>query len=163
MNIIKTINTENDKCAKQYKTPHNTEQIPAENVSIKLAKKESNENPVFYISYAYARICSILKENQIKEVNLKYENINNEDAYKLLEKIYNFKNVVKDAAKKEIPHLIANYCYELANLFHIYYSKHRILTENEMETAENLNLITAVKITLGNALSLIGVIPPEKM
>lgn len=130
---------------------------------LELAKKESNENPVFYISYAYARICSILKENELKQLDLKYENINNEDIYKLLEKVYNFKEIVKDAADKEIPHIIANYCYELANLFHIYYSKHRILTENETETAENLNLITAVKITLWNALNLIGVIPLEKM
>ncbi len=128
-----------------------------------LAKKESNENPVFYISYAYARICSVLKEAKAAINTTEYKNIKNEDAYKLLEKIYYFPEIVKDAANKELPHLIANYAYELANLFHIYYSKHRILTEDSLETAENLNLIQAVKITLGNALNLIGVIPPEKM
>ena len=128
-----------------------------------LAKKESNENPVFYICYAYARICSVLKDSILPTEKLSYQNINNDEVNRLLEKIYLFPTIVKDAANKEIPHLIANYCYELANLFHIYYSKHRILTENEIETNENLNLITAVKITLGNALDLIGVIPPEKM
>lgn len=128
-----------------------------------LAKKESNENPVFYISYAYARISSVLREQEVPKEELTYENIKNEEVYRLLEKIYIFPEIVKDAALKELPHLIANYSYELANLFHIYYSKHRILTENEAETAESLNLILATKITLNNALNLIGVIPPEKM
>ncbi len=128
-----------------------------------LAKKESNENPVFYICYAYARICSVLKDSILPTEKLSYQNINNDEVNRLLEKIYLFPTIVKDAANKEIPHLIANYAYELANLFHAYYSKHRILTENEEETKESLNLIQATKIVLNNALNLIGVIPPEKM
>lgn len=132
---------------------------------LNLAKKESSENPVYYISYAYARICSILKTNTNPDINLKYTSdlTKNIDVYKLLEKVYNFPEVVKAAAIKELPHLIANYCYELANLFHIYYSKYRIITDNEVETAEGLNIIMAVKTTLYNGLNLIGVIPPEKM
>lgn len=132
---------------------------------LELAKKESSENPVYYISYAYARICSILKDQKLPEVNIKYTSnlVNNPDVCKLLEKVYNFPEVVILATSKELPHLIANYCYELANLFHIYYSKYRIITDNEVETAEGLNIIMAVKITLFNALNLIGVIPPEKM
>ncbi len=128
-----------------------------------LAKKESSENPVFYICYAYARICSVLKDNALPTEKLNYESIKNDEVNRLLEKIYLFPEIVKDAANKEIPHLIANYAYELANLFHVYYSKHRILTENETETKESLNLIQATKIVLNNALNLIGVIPPEKM
>jgi len=132
---------------------------------LELAKKESSENPVYYISYAYARICSILKDQEVANIDLKYESdlVKNEDVYKLLEKVYDFPEVVETAAIKELPHLIASYCYELANLFHIYYSKYRIITDNEMETAEGLNIISAVKITLYNGLNLIGVIPPEKM
>ena len=56
-----------------------------------------------------------------------------------------------------------NYVYELASLFHLYYAKNRVLTDNEQETLENLNLIKCVKQTIFNALNLIGVIPPEKM
>lgn len=130
---------------------------------IEVAKKESNENPIYYICYAYARICSILKEYKTLPEVQNFEAIKNEEAYNVLEQVYNFSQVVTDAATKELPHIIANYCYELANLFHIYYSKHRIISDDETETNEQLNLITAVKITLENALNLIGIIPPEKM
>ena len=71
--------------------------------------------------------------------------------------------MVKNAALKELPHLITNYVYELASLFHLYYAKNRVLTSDEEETLENLNLIKCVKQTLFNALDLIGVIPPEQM
>ena len=71
--------------------------------------------------------------------------------------------MVKTAATKELPHLITNYVYELASLFHLYYAKNRVLTDDEEETLENLNLIKCVKQTLFNALDLIGVIPPEQM
>lgn len=127
------------------------------------AKAKSNENPVYYVSYAYARICSILKSKEIMEKIDNYTTLNKASAYNVLEKVYEFPEVVKDAALKELPHLITKYVYELATEFHAFYSKNRILTENEQETQENLNLIKGVKITLENALDLIGVIPPEKM
>ena len=93
----------------------------------------------------------------------KYIAINDNTSYNVLEKVYEFPEVVKNAALKELPHLITNYVYELASLFHLYYAKNRVLTENEQETLENLNLIKGVKQTLFNALDLIGVIPPEQM
>lgn len=128
-----------------------------------LAKSKSNENPVFYVSYAYARICSILNSQENVKNCEKYIAIKDETSYNVLEKVYEFPEVVKMAATKELPHLITNYVYELASLFHIYYAKNRILTDNEEETLENLNLIKCVKQTLFNALNLIGVIPPEQM
>ncbi len=127
------------------------------------AKAKSNENPVYYVSYAYARICSILNSQENKEKITNYTTLNNNDAYNVLEKVYEFPDVVKDAALKELPHLITKYAYDLATEFHAFYSKKRILTEDKQETQENLDLIKGVKITLENALSLIGVIPPEKM
>ena len=127
---------------------------------LSLAKSKSNENPVFYVCYAYARICSILKGHENIE---KFIAINDNTSYNVLEKVYEFPEVVKNAALKELPHLITNYVYELASLFHLYYAKNRVLTENEQETLENLNLIKGVKQTLFNALDLIGVIPPEQM
>ena len=128
-----------------------------------LAKSKSNENPVFYVSYAYARISSILREKDVTKIPEKFETLNNEDTYNVLEKVYAFPEVVKTAALKELPHLITNYVYELANMFHTYYASNRILTDNLEETAENILLIKAVRQTIYNALNLIGVIPPEKM
>lgn len=129
---------------------------------IELAKKQSNENPVYYVCYAYARICSILDKKEIKNV-AEYKYINDESAYNVLASVYKFPEVVENACKKELPHLITNYVYELASLFHTFYEKHRIITDNEKETNENLNLILAIKITLFNALNLIGVVPDERM
>ena len=130
---------------------------------MKLAKEKSSENPVYYVSYAYARICSILNdyEDDIKVDD--YSSIKNEDTSKLLNVVAQFPEVVKKAATKELPHLITNYVYELANAFHAYYSKNRIVVDDEAELKANLNMIKAVKITIKNALDLIGVIPPEKM
>ncbi len=130
---------------------------------IELAKSKSNENPVYYVSYAYARICSILSKYE-NIVNIdKYETINEEDAYNLLACTYKFPDVVKSACQKEMPHIITNYVYELASLFHTYYEKCRIISDDEKSTMENLNLIKSVKITLHNALDLIGVVPEERM
>ncbi len=130
---------------------------------IGLAKSKSNDNPVYYVCYAYARICSILdKYKQIPKVE-KYTCINEEAAYNVLACIYKFKEVCENASQKLMPHLVTNYVYELASLFHTYYEKCRVISEDEHKTMENLNLIKAVKITLYNALNLIGVIPDERM
>lgn len=128
-----------------------------------LALKTSNDNPVYYISYAYARICSILNTVDKIETIDNYHTLNSKEAYNVLEMLEKFPSVVTSSATKELPHLISNYVYDLASTFHTYYAKHRIITENEEETNEQLNLILAVKITLANALNLIGIIPPEKM
>lgn len=130
---------------------------------LQLAKSMSNENPVYYVSYAYARICSILREKNHDKIIKKYVAINDETSYNVLEKVYEFKEVVEKAALKELPHIITNYVYELASLFHLYYAKTRILTDDEEETLEKINLIKGVKQTIWNALNLIGVEPPEKM
>ena len=127
-----------------------------------LAKKNSSENPVFYVSYAYARICTILNEQEPTPVE-KYTTIAEEDAYNVLMQLYMFPDVVETAAKKQLPHLIVNYVYDLANLFHTFYSKYRIMVPDKQKTNENLNMINAVKITIFNALELIGVTPPERM
>ncbi len=130
---------------------------------IGLAKSKSNDNPVYYVSYAYARICSILNKYPEIPKKEKYTCINEESAYNVLASIYKFKEVCENACQKEMPHLITNYVYELASLFHTYYEKCRVISEDEQKTIENLNLIKAVKITLYNALNLIGVVPDERM
>lgn len=130
-----------------------------------LAIKKSNENPVYYIQYAHARICSILREAYEKNIEYAttFETINSEEAYDILKKVYEFNDVIENSASRKLPHLIANYAYDLAGLFHTYYAKEKILTDNKKYSEERIALIKAVKITIKNALSLIGVSAPEKM
>ena len=132
---------------------------------INLALKKSNENPFFYVGYAHARICSIL--NEAKEKNLKIncdvKNVSDNDSKALLLKVYEFTDVIEAAALKKEPHLITNYVYELASMFHNYYGKHRILTDDVNISEERLGIIKSVGITINNALRLIGVKAPSKM
>lgn len=132
---------------------------------INLAVKKSNDNPYFYVGYAHARICSILREAKEKNINISTDikHINDEDSKALLLKIYEFNDVVISSALKKEPHLITNYVYDLASLFHNYYGKHRILTDDEELSSEYLGLIKTVQITIKNALRLIGVSAPDQM
>lgn len=132
---------------------------------INLAVKKSSDNPFFYVGYAHARICSILNDAESKNININtnISNIIDEDSKALLLKVYEFGDVVKASAQKKEPHLITNYAYELASMFHNYYGKHRILTEDEQSSSERLSLIKTVQITINNALKLIGVDAPNKM
>ena len=93
----------------------------------------------------------------------KYTYLNNENTYNILNKLYEFKDTVINAGVKRLPHLIANYVYELATLFHSYYAKEKIITDNVEETEEKLALIKAIKIVLNTSLDLIGIIPREEM
>ena len=132
---------------------------------INLALKQSSDNPFFYVGYAHARISSILEDAKTKglEINTNIKNIIDVDSKALLLKVYEFTGVVETAAIKKEPHLITNYVYELASMFHNYYGKHRILTDDKVISSENLGLIKTVKITIKNALRLIGVSAPNKM
>lgn len=132
---------------------------------INLAIKKSNENPLFYVQYAHARICSILDEAKQKNIKLctKIKKLSDDDSKALLLKVYEFSDIVEASALKMEPHLITNYVHELASLFHNYYSKHRILTDDIVESSEKLGLIKTVQIVIKNALRLIGVKAVNKM
>lgn len=132
---------------------------------ISLALKQSSDNPLFYVGYAHARICSILKDAKEKNIsiNTNMSSIIDDDSKALLLKVYEFTDVVENAAIKKEPHLITNYVYDLASMFHNYYGKHRILTDDSKESSERLGLIKTVGITIKNALKLIGVNAPDKM
>ena len=132
--------------------------------NIDLALKETNENPVYYIEYANARICSILKNYRKKPEKIKkYTNIQSEEAYTILNKLTEFEDVVISASNKQEPHQVANYVYDLATLFHSFYTKEKIITDNELETNEKINLLLAIQIVIQNALNLLGIIPREEM
>ena len=127
-----------------------------------LAVKNSNENPIYYIEYANARISSILRGR--KEENVEsFSTIDNELAYTILNKLIEFEDIVISAASKGLPHLVANYLYELASLFHSYYAIEKIVTDDEVYTKERIALIRAIKVVMNNASSMLGLILREEM
>lgn len=131
-----------------------------------LAKSQSSENPVYYIQYAYARICSILR--QLEEPLEPYLNkegfVYTTDAEEeLIEKIGEFEKALIDAAAKREPYRIASYAYDLSSLFHQFYNACRVLNEEEPIKSSRLKLIVGTQYTLKNVLKILGVTAPEKM
>lgn len=132
--------------------------------NIDLALKQNSENPVYYIEYANARICSILKKSKNFATNIeKYQTLESQYIYNILNKLNEFKDIVETSASKKAPHIIANYVYELASLFHTYYNQEKIVTEDIQYTSERINLLKAIQIVINNSLNLIGIIPREEM
>ena len=128
-----------------------------------LAKTQSNDNPVYYAQYAYARICSVLRSAQpIKQES--YQLLVSEKETDLLKHINSFTDVIADAAITRAPNKICNYIQKLATYFHSFYGACKIIDQSNPElTNERLSLALATKITLRNALNLLGVSAPEKM
>lgn len=132
--------------------------------NIDLALKQNSENPVYYIEYANARICSILKKSKNFATNIdKYQTLKSQYIYNILNKLNEFKDIVETSASKKAPHIIANYVYDLASLFHTYYNQEKIVTEDIQYTSERINLLKAIQIVINNSLNLIGIIPREEM
>ncbi|MGD6959271.1 arginine--tRNA ligase [Rossellomorea aquimaris] len=133
-----------------------------------LAVSQSNENPVYYAQYAHARICSILRQAEeqglASEDKIDLKLIGTEKEVDLLKKLGEFPQMVADAAEKRTPHRVANYINDLASAFHSFYNANKVLDEENRElTTARLALVKVVRITLQNALALIGVAAPEKM
>ena len=129
-----------------------------------MAVKESNENPVYYAQYAHARVCSILRSGTNIPKASKYDLLVHPKEIDLLKYINEFPVIVSDAAVTRQPHKICNYIQKLASLFHSFYADCKVLDDDNVKiTAQRLALVTAVKITLKNALKLIGVSAPERM
>ncbi|AWB42881.1 arginine--tRNA ligase [Paenibacillus sp. CAA11] len=134
-----------------------------------LAISTSNENPVFYVQYAHARVCSIFRQAEEQGIPLptpssvNYAKLTAEHEYDLLRKIGELPEEVATAAQNYAPHRLVRYVYELASLFHSYYKAERVITEDAEQTAARLALLGAVRTTLANVLKLIGVEAPERM
>ena len=128
-----------------------------------LARKKDNDNPVFYIQYAYARICSILKQSNFQPQE-SYTLLVDPREVDLLKHIAALPSTVADAAATRLPNKICNYCYKLATFFHSFYGSCKINDPSNPElTNERLALIEATRITLKNALWLLGVSAPDHM
>lgn len=129
-----------------------------------LARKQSNDNPVFYAQYAHARICSILRNMEKHDSVEVYDLLTHEKEVQLLKQIHDFTNVVSDAAMHRAPNKVCNYIQKLASLFHSFYSACKVNNSQQPAlSAQRVDLLMACQITLRNALQLIGVTPVEKM
>jgi arginyl-tRNA synthetase len=132
---------------------------------LELAKKETEENPVFYVQYAYARIRSIFEE--LKKRKMEYEEggfspkLLNDEEERLLRKFIKFYDVLEEVAESLEPHLIVQFLLEIVPLFHQFYTKHRVLVEDKLERNHRLEIIKCMQKLIETGLSLIGVKPPE--
>lgn len=134
-----------------------------------VAKSQSMENPVYYIQYAYARICSIIKKAELegikigknKEGNLQL--LDKGEEFELIKKLSSLKEVVRKSALTWKPHLLTTYLYDLASSFHRYYTVHRVITEDTELTKARLILIDCTRIVLFNTFKILGISAPESM
>ena len=129
-----------------------------------LARKHSSENPVYYIQYAYARCASILR--RVKEVKKleTYSLLTNDKEVSILKELASFEQILVDICKYKEVNILCNYAYRLASLFHSYYNECKVIDETNSElTIERLALVKAIKITLENALNLLGIEVKEDM
>lgn len=129
-----------------------------------LAKEQSSNNPVFYVQYAHARLCSILESAKDIELDFDGKKLNQPSEIALLKHLANFQNVINDAAKERAPYKITNYTHDLAEHVHSFYSECRVIDRNDIATsASRLALCKASQIVMKNALQLIGVNAPQRM
>lgn len=131
-----------------------------------LAVSRSNENPVYYVQYAHARVCSMLRQG--KEMDLKEDAdlslISSEKEMDLLKKLGELPEAIAEAAEKRMTHRITNYAFELAAALHSFYNAERVLDPENLElSAARFKLMQAVQQTIQNTLEIIGVTAPEKM
>jgi arginyl-tRNA synthetase len=135
-----------------------------------LAKSQSADNPVYYIQYAHARVCSVLRQldekglhRDVQRGNDHLHLLHEEHEQKLMVSLSRYPEVVEAAALNHEPHLIAHYLRELAYEFHTYYNSHQFLVETDALRDARLNLILATRQVIRNGLALLGVSAPESM
>jgi arginyl-tRNA synthetase len=137
---------------------------------MQLATSKSNENPVFYIQYAHARVCSVLR--QLREKGLAYDagrgrsalaRLTEPHEQALLATMSRFPEMVELGALQRAPHLLVHYLRELANDFHTYYNAHQFLVEDADLRDARLTLVQGLRQVIRNGLGLLGVSAPEAM
>lgn len=134
---------------------------------VELAKKATDDNPVFYVQYAHARACNVLAHAQTQGLTLEesadVERLVAPEERGVMRWLDRFPEVVETAALTRSPNLLTNYVQELSTAFHHFYAHCRVVTEDRPLSLARLRLVQAVRVTLRNGLALLGVSAPEKM
>lgn len=133
---------------------------------LELAKKESMDNPIYYIQYAHARICGILEYKRKRSLSCRsgrVELLNTEEELAILRLLREFPGAVEWSMGNLEPHRLILYLMELATCFHFFYTKHRVVSDDKGLTAARLLLVESLKTVFSRSLSLLGVSCPEKM
>ena len=139
------------------------------NFDIDIAKKQTDENPVFYLQYAHARISNLIKRSKVDFSNDQIiDLISNkscfiDEEHHLICKALNFPLFVERALNNLDPQIISNYLQDIASSFHKYYAKKRIITNNEEETIQNILICRSIQIVIKNGLTILGIKAPERM
>lgn len=136
------------------------------NFDLKLAKEQSEANPVFYLQYAHARIASIIRHAESlgigpADADLSVLSSPEEDA--LMKALESFPDVLESCAQAFEPHRLIEYLHEVAGAFHRFYHAHRVITEERKTTAARMTLALATRIVIGNGCAVLGISAPEKM
>jgi arginyl-tRNA synthetase len=136
---------------------------------LELAKQQNQENPVYYVQYAHARICSIFRQAEAAGVRMPGITeidpslLQEEEELALLRKIADFAEEISVAARTMAPQRIARYVLDLAGLFHSFYNHHRVLYQDQALQDARLLLMYITRITIKNSLDILGVNSPERM
>ena len=135
-----------------------------------LAKSQSSDNPVYYIQYAHARVCSVMRQLEEKQLQwdreqgaAHYSKLNEQQELDLINRLGRYPEVLETAALNHDPHLLTHYLRELANHFHTYYNAHTFIVDDAALRNARCNLIQATRQVIHNGLSLLGVSAPETM
>ena len=136
---------------------------------LELAKAQSQENPVYYVQYGHARLCSIERQAAERGITLPeladvhLDCLKEAEEYQLLKTLAAYPSLIADAAEDLAPHRLIFFLMDLAGQFHAFYNKHKVITEDAQLTAARLCLCQGIKTVLANGLGLIGVSAPERM
>jgi arginyl-tRNA synthetase len=137
------------------------------NFELDLAADQSEKNPVYYLQYAHARICNIIKNGAEKHLSVTGEFdcalLSDDAEISLIKVLIEFPEVMSTALKNLEPQGIANYLHHMSTEFHKFYASCRVITDEQHLSTARLNLITAVKIVLGNGLGVLGISTPKRM
>lgn len=136
-------------------------------LDLDLAVKNTNENPVYYVQYAYARICSLFRVLEEKGLTYsevrEFKTLDTEASGKLVFQLAQYPLAIEEAARKRLPHKITQYLLDLAQALHSFYNDEKIISENLAEVNEKLTLMKAVQVVLKDGLDVIGVHVKERM
>lgn len=137
------------------------------NFDIELAQKETDENPVYYLQYAHARISNVIKHSKLKGIRSfedgNIELLKEKEEIDILKVISEFEETMELCRTTLEPMYLANYLHKLATYFHKFYQKHRVVTENKELTKSRLKLIKSIKIIFSNCLYILGIEAPDNM